>query len=83
MSQGDKVHYKSDITLQAHYATGPWRYKSHGHVIDHEDPESPVTTHSNSPEARSANGTDDNISLHLSIDSPTSPETTVDVIDID
>ena len=54
-----------------------------GHMIDHEDPESPVTTRSNSPEARSASGTDDNISLHLSIDSPTSPETTVDVIDID
>ena len=50
-----------------------------GHVIDHLDPESPDSTRSNSPEPRSDTGTDDNISLHLSIDSPTSPETDIDI----
>ena len=50
-----------------------------GHMIDHLDPESPDSTRSNSPEARSDTGTDDNISLHLSSDSPTSPETDIDI----
>ena len=50
-----------------------------GHVIDHLDPESPDSSRSNSPEPRSDTGTDDNISLHLSIDSPTSPETDIDI----
>ena len=55
-----------------------------GHVIDHEDPESPVTTRSNSPETMSASGTDDSAYYaDTIIDSPTSTDTTVDVNDID
>ena len=55
-----------------------------GHVIDHEDPESPVTTRSNSPEPMSASGTDDSAYYaDTIIDSPTSTDTTVDVNDID
>ena len=50
-----------------------------GHAIDHLDPESPDSSRSNSPEPRSDTGPDDNISLHLSSDSPTSPETDIDI----
>ena len=55
-----------------------------GHMILHEDPESPVTTRSNSPKAMSASGTSDSAySADTIIDSPTSTDTTVDVNDID
>ena len=55
-----------------------------GHVTDHQDPESPVTTRSNSPEPMSASGTDDSdYYADTIIDSPRSTDTTVDVNDID